>query len=240
LVLGLASLAVVQPDTLVATDTDQGSTVRTECGSIDELVAGVVGADLSHAVSAVGCDAVAEALFTVSHSDDALRISVPSDVIDSASNDMIFSLGCALTLAIPHTHGTGHITTGYVEATGGETSDSGLRDMFGVLSCNTWVVDVADEDGLVGGAAQIPSVGFFVGCLASEERVCDCEPQETRRLGQGRLSNLETCLATHSVGTIIIAEWQKQALQSSCTSMARTPGAASSTTTAAAAIDVKL
>jgi len=94
---------------------------------------------------------VAETLFTVTDSDDTLRVAIPSDVVDAASNDVVFSLGGALALAVPYTYGTRDITTGYVKATGRETRDGGLGDMVGVLSCDARVVNVADEDGLVGG-----------------------------------------------------------------------------------------
>jgi hypothetical protein len=96
---------------------------------------------------------VAETLFTVTDSNDTLRVAVPSNIVDTTSNDVVFSLGSALALAVPHTYGTRDITTGYVVAAGRETGDGGLSDMVGVLSCNARVVDVADEDGLVGGVS---------------------------------------------------------------------------------------
>jgi len=94
---------------------------------------------------------VTESLFTITHSDDTLRVAIPGNVVDAASNDVVFSLGGTLTLAVPYAYGTRDITTSYVEATGRETGNGGLSDMVCVLSCNTQVVDVADENGLVGG-----------------------------------------------------------------------------------------
>ena len=55
--------------------------------------------NLTNAVAAVGSDAVAEALFAVSDGDDTLRVAVPGNVVDTTSNDVVFSLGGTLTLA---------------------------------------------------------------------------------------------------------------------------------------------
>jgi len=96
---------------------------------------------------------VTESLFTITHSDDTLRVAIPCNVVDAASDDVVFTLGGTFTLAVPYAYGTRNITTGYVEATGRETSNGSLSDMVRVLSCNARVVDVADENGLVGGVS---------------------------------------------------------------------------------------
>jgi hypothetical protein len=94
---------------------------------------------------------VTETLFTVTHSNNTLRVAIPGNIVDTASDDVVFSLCGALTLAVPDAYGTRDITTGYVEAARRETGDGGLGDMVGVLSCNARVVNIADENGLVGG-----------------------------------------------------------------------------------------
>jgi hypothetical protein len=94
---------------------------------------------------------VTETLFTVTHSNNTLRVAIPGNIVDTASDDVVFSLCGALTLAVPDAYGTRDITTGYVEAARRETGDGGLGDMVGVLSCNARVVNIAYENGLVGG-----------------------------------------------------------------------------------------
>ena len=47
--------------------------------------------DLTDTISTICSDTVSEALLAVSYSDDSLTVSIPCDIIDSSSDDLIFS-----------------------------------------------------------------------------------------------------------------------------------------------------
>lgn len=187
--LGLARLAVIQPDALVGADAREDGAVRGEGGTKDEAVvlaaqagveleggavvedqAGVVGArggaqralladgdavdlrrvarDLSHAVAAVGGDAVAKALFAIADGDDALRVAVPGNVVDAAGDDVVLALGRALAGAVPHAHAARDVAAGHIESRRREARDRRLRRVLRVLLADGGVVDGAEEDGL--------------------------------------------------------------------------------------------
>lgn len=77
-----------------------------------------VTADLAHRVSAVRCYAVAESLTAVTDSDYALRVAVPSYVVDAAGYDVVFALGIDCLDGVPDTDLARHVTTGDVVAAG--------------------------------------------------------------------------------------------------------------------------
>lgn len=58
---------------------------------------------------------------------------------------------CVLGLdGVPNSHGSRHISTGDVEAAGGEPGDARCRRMAGVLLANGRVIDGSEEDGFAG------------------------------------------------------------------------------------------
>ena len=77
-------------------------------------------ADLSHRVARVGRDAVSEALFTVADSDDPLAVSIPCDVVDTSSDDVVFAFCGFRSDRVPDSHRARHIAGCDVEAAGGE------------------------------------------------------------------------------------------------------------------------
>lgn len=71
--------------------------------------------DLTNGVSTVPGDAVPIALFTITHGNNALRIAVPSQVIDSAVDNAVFALGDSITDTVPNPNIATGITTGDVK-----------------------------------------------------------------------------------------------------------------------------
>lgn len=53
--------------------------------------------DFTNGITAVGCDAVAETLFAVANRDYTLGVAIPGYIVDTTSDDMVFS--CIATLA---------------------------------------------------------------------------------------------------------------------------------------------
>ncbi len=94
---------------------------------------------------------MAEALFTVSDSNDSLAVTVPGYVIDAPCNDVVLSFGILRAVCVPNTDTACSISTGDIVAGGREASDGGLGGVLGVLLALGGVVDGADKDGLVGG-----------------------------------------------------------------------------------------
>jgi len=94
---------------------------------------------------------VAKALFTVSHSNDTLAVTVPGYVIDAACDDVVLAFGVLRAVCVPDTDTPCNVPTGDVVAGGREASDGSLGGVLGVLLAFGGVVDGADEDGLVGG-----------------------------------------------------------------------------------------
>ncbi|KAJ5355375.1 uncharacterized protein N7496_012587 [Penicillium cataractarum] len=108
-----------------------------------------VAVNFTDGVSTVPGNAVSVALLSVTDSNDALRVTVPSQVIDPAVDNAVVALGNTLSNTVPHSHSTGSITASNIESRGGEARDGGLSLVFGVLSSDCGVVDRADEDGFV-------------------------------------------------------------------------------------------
>lgn len=106
--------------------------------------------DLAYTVTAVGGDAVAEALAAIADSDDALRVAVPGNVVDAAGNDVVLALGVDGLNGVPDTNGAGDITGSDVEARGGEAGYSGVGGVACVLFTLGRIVDEAEEDGFSG------------------------------------------------------------------------------------------
>ena len=104
---------------------------------------------------------MAEALFTVSDSNDSLAVTVPGYVIDAPCNDVVLSFGILRAVCVPNTDTACSISTGDIVAGGREASDGGLGGVLGVLLALGGVVDGADKDGLVGCVCY--SLPFRVG-----------------------------------------------------------------------------
>lgn len=108
-------------------------------------------------------------LLSIAHSDDPLTIPIPGDIIDPASDDVIFPFRILSAHGIPHADAARDIPRGDVESAGGKAGDTGLGGVLGVLFANCRVIDVADEDGFVGsvGYALTFGVGGEDGGLAA-------------------------------------------------------------------------
>ena len=96
---------------------------------------------LPYAVPAVSCDTVAEPFFAVAHSNDALRVSIPGQVIDSTGNDVIFSFGGTFACTIPNPYGARNISTSDIETGGRKAGNGRLCGMLSVLLADGRVVD---------------------------------------------------------------------------------------------------
>jgi hypothetical protein len=74
--------------------------------------------DLAHAIPTIPSYAVSHALLSFAHSNDPLRVSIPSEIVDAAGDDVVFALGCAFANTVPDTHAASDIGGGDVEARG--------------------------------------------------------------------------------------------------------------------------
>lgn len=80
-------------------------------------------------------------LFAVTNRNDPLTITIPRNIIYSASNDVILSFRVLSTNAIPYPDATRDIAGCYVEAGGREPCYCGLSGMLRVLLGDCRVVD---------------------------------------------------------------------------------------------------
>ena len=117
--------------------------------------------DLTNGVSTVPGDAVPIALFTITHGNNALRIAVPSQVIDSAVDNAVFALGDSITDTVPNPNIATGITTGDVKPRRRKASDGRLSLVLGVLSSNGGVVDRTDEDRFIRLESAFPLASIF-------------------------------------------------------------------------------
>lgn len=76
----------------------------------DAVDLGAVAGDFADGVAAVRGDAVAETLLAFSDRDDALRVSVPGNVVDSSRDDLVFA--CATITLIPRLQYTQQLCNG--------------------------------------------------------------------------------------------------------------------------------
>lgn len=90
---------------------------------------------------------MAEALAAVANGDDALGVAIPTNVIDSARDDVVFSLCVDSLDGVPDADGARDVTGGDVEARGREAGNGGTRSVAGVLFRLGGVVNIAEEDG---------------------------------------------------------------------------------------------
>lgn len=90
---------------------------------------------------------MSELLLSVANGDDALAVSVPSEIIDAAADDGVFALGGAFTYAVPNADGTRGITAGDIVAGRGEAGDCCSGRVGSVLGGLGRMVDGAEEYG---------------------------------------------------------------------------------------------
>jgi hypothetical protein len=88
-------------------------------------------------------------LFSISNGDNALRIAVPSNVVDSAINNAVFALCESIADTVPDSDYTTGIPTSDIESGGGEPGDCGLCFVFVVLPRDGRVVNRTYEDGFI-------------------------------------------------------------------------------------------
>jgi hypothetical protein len=117
-------------------------------------------------LSAVVCsDAVPEAFSAITDSDYALRVSIPGDVIDTASDDTVFSFCSPFAYSIPYSYCARHISASNIVTAWREPGYSRLLRMLNILLGLFGVVDRSKEDGLIGLLAQcIGKPGCSVEC----------------------------------------------------------------------------
>jgi hypothetical protein len=72
-------------------------------------------------------------LFAIPNSDYALTVTIPCNVVDSASYDVVVAFGVLRTLCIPDSYASAHIARCYVESTGAEPCNCSLCGMLCVL-----------------------------------------------------------------------------------------------------------
>jgi hypothetical protein len=89
--------------------------------------------DFTDSISTIPGEEVTVSLSSVSYGDDALRITVPCDVIDSTVDNRIVAFCKAFSYTVPDLYGTCNISTSNIEARWRETCDGGLRGVFCVL-----------------------------------------------------------------------------------------------------------
>ena len=97
--------------------------------------------DLSNGVSTIPGNTVSISLLAIADGNNALGVTVPSQIVDSTINNAVFTLGDSLADTIPYSHDSSSITTCNVESGGGEACDSCGRLVFSVLSSDCGVVD---------------------------------------------------------------------------------------------------
>ena len=77
-----------------------------------------VPADLTTAVSTVCSDTMSKPFSAVSNSNYALRVSIPGDIVDSASNDGIFTFCSPFAYSVPYSYCARHISTSNIVSAG--------------------------------------------------------------------------------------------------------------------------
>lgn len=97
--------------------------------------------DLPDSVSTIPSDAMSKSLLTVTNGNDALRIAVPGQVVDSAADNVVFALRDSFANTVPYSYNSRSITTCNVEPRWSKTSDRCLRLVFGVLSGDCGVIN---------------------------------------------------------------------------------------------------
>lgn len=60
--------------------------------------------NLSDRVSRIGSYAVTKPLLSITNSDDTLRVSIPSYIIDSARDDVVFAFGILSFNGVPNSN----------------------------------------------------------------------------------------------------------------------------------------
>lgn len=105
--------------------------------------------NLADSISAIPCDAVAKSLFSITHSDDTLGITVPGEIVDSTIDNAVVAFCNSFADTVPNLDKTGRITTCDIEPRRRKAGDCSLGFVFGVLSSDRGVVDGTDEDGFV-------------------------------------------------------------------------------------------
>lgn len=106
--------------------------------------------DVADRVTAIGGDAAAKLLLAVAYSDDALRFSVPSNVIEASRDDGVFLADAFDVVGLPDTEDAAGVTARNLEAIGGKASDGRGGVMGSVLFALGGVIDGANKDGLAG------------------------------------------------------------------------------------------
>jgi len=61
---------------------------------------------------------MAEALFSVTNSDDTLAVTVPGDVVDAACDDVVLAFGILCAMCVPDTDAASDVSTSDVVAGG--------------------------------------------------------------------------------------------------------------------------
>ena len=77
----------------------RGSTKRSLLANGHAVDLRRVSGDFAHAVTAICCNAMSEALLAVADCYDALRVAVPCQVVDAASNDVV--VACMVISFLP-------------------------------------------------------------------------------------------------------------------------------------------
>jgi len=115
---------------------------------------GAVSTDLTTAVSTVCSDAMTKPFSAIPNSHYSLRVPIPSDIVDTTSDDGVFSFCSPFTYGVPYSYCAGHVSTGDIVSAGREPGNSRLLCMLYVLLGLFRVVYRPKEDGLVGLLAQ--------------------------------------------------------------------------------------
>lgn len=89
--------------------------------------------DLSHAVPTICRYAVAESLFSIPNCDDALRVTIPGQIIDAPCN-LVDAFCCSFSYTIPYSDVTHNITARNIVTGGREAGDGGCSRMLCVLT----------------------------------------------------------------------------------------------------------
>jgi len=98
--------------------TGSGSSDRALLPDGDCIDLRAVSTDLTTAVSTVCSDTMSKSFSAIANSNDALRVSIPGDIVDSASNDGIFSFCSPFTDGVPYSYCARHISTSNVVSAG--------------------------------------------------------------------------------------------------------------------------
>lgn len=102
---------------------------------------GAMAGDFADGVTTISRNTVSEAFFATANCYDSLRVSIPSQVIDAAANDMVITLCTTFSDAIPNSYASRDISTGNIVTRWGEACNCRLRGMCGILRANGGVVN---------------------------------------------------------------------------------------------------